>query len=102
MNVDILVKVSGNARSIPVVILEHFDYNFPLKLTNGEWSGSLSNFQVDTDNKLDYALVISGPVRQKFKVSISVKYANGVKTKESTGVFGPKGWAILKDELEIY
>jgi len=101
MNVDILVKVSGNARSIPVVILEHFDYNFPLKLTNGEWSGIQSNFYVDTDKKLDYAMVISGSSRQKYEVSITVKYGNNIKTKENTGVFGPKGWAIVKDNIEL-
>ena len=101
MNVDINVKVSGNTRSIPVLILEHLDFKNALKFRNGEWSKTFQNFPIDTDRKLDFALLCAGIPSQDCKVTITLKIGNKTKSKESTDTFGPKGWAIIKDDLKI-
>lgn len=101
MNADINVKVSGNTKAIPVVILEHLDFKNPLRFKNGEWTRTFPNFPIDTDKKLDFALLCAGIPSQECKVTISVKAGNNVKSKESTDNFGPKGWAIIKDDLKL-
>lgn len=101
MKADINVKVSGNTKQIPVVILEHLDFRNPLRFKNGEWTRDFKNFPIDTDKKLDFALLAAGIPTQECVVTITVKIGNQTKSKESKDTFGPKGWAIIKDNLKI-
>ena len=101
MKVDITVKVSGNTKAISVLVLEHLDFRSPLKFRNGEWVGNFPNFPIDADNKLDFALLCAGIPTQDCKATISVKNGDTVKSKESTDIFNPKGWAIIKDNLKL-
>lgn len=101
MKVNINVTVSGNTKEIPVVILEHLDFRNALRFKNGVWTKTLPNFPIDTDRKLDFALLCAGIPSQECKVTITVKVGNVIKTKESKDTFGPKGWAIIKDNLKL-
>lgn len=101
MKADVNVKVSGNAKVIPVLILEHLDFKNVLRFKNGVWTKTFVNFPIDTDNKLDFALLCAGIPSQECKVTVTVKVGNKSKSKESTDTFGPKGWAIIKDNLKL-
>ncbi|MEE9361843.1 MAG: hypothetical protein V3U92_04520 [Cellulophaga sp.] len=101
MNADVRLKVSGNTKAIPVVILEHLDFKNVMRFKNGEWSKTFLNFPIDTDKKLDFALLCAGIPFQECKVTVTIRVGNKTKSKESTDIFGPKGWAIIKDELKL-
>jgi hypothetical protein len=106
MNATVTIKISGNTKDVPVLILENIDFRDPIRIRqlifkDGEWLGKFSNFPIDTDNKLDFALVAAGIPNQECKVNVTVQVGNKSKSKETVDNFGNKGWSIIKDQLNL-
>ena len=101
MKSNISIKISGNTKDIPVLILENLDFRNPMRFKDGEWIANFPNFPIDTDNKLDFALLAAGIPNQECKVTVTVQVGAASKSKESTDTFGGKGWAIIKDQLNL-
>ncbi|MCR9066086.1 MAG: hypothetical protein NXI00_19100 [Cytophagales bacterium] len=99
--VDITIKVSGSAKQIPILILEHLDFKRPFRFKDGEWVKHFSKFPIDSDNILDYALAAAGIPNTECKVTLTVKAGAKSFSKESTEPFGQKGWAIVKENLPL-
>ncbi|MCC6818752.1 MAG: hypothetical protein IT245_07675 [Bacteroidia bacterium] len=100
MQFHVIVKVSGNTESIPVMVLENHMFPKPFTYIDGEWVAKYSNFSVVTDAKLDYKILAAGIPSQECIVKVVVKNSTEEKTKESKDTFDAKGWAIITDNLQ--